>query len=119
MIHALAAKPQAFCFSQIRDDLLPTPQYHQLWLRAQQQFDPQQACKWMVSVLRFAYDHDCETELATELLQQNPLPELKVLQKRFIRHHATQPDIPPRQHTIDAYDQLLSGNWMMQEAAYV
>lgn len=119
VIHALAAKPQAFRFSQIRDDLLPTPQYHQLWLRAQQQFDPQQACKWMVSVLRFAYDHDCETELATELLQQNPLPELKVLQKRFIRHHATQPDIPPRQHTIDAYDQLLSGNWMMQEAAYV
>ena len=54
VIHALAAKPQAFRFSQLRDDLLPTPQYQQLWQRAQQQFEPQQACKWMVSVLRLA-----------------------------------------------------------------
>ena len=29
---ALAANPQAFRFSQLRDDLLPTLQYHQLWL---------------------------------------------------------------------------------------
>jgi len=29
VIHALAAKPQAFRFSQLRDDLLPTSQYHQ------------------------------------------------------------------------------------------
>ena len=119
VIHALAAKPQAFRFSQIRDDLLPTLQYHQLWRRAQQQFDPQQACKWIVSVLRFAHDHDCESRLADELLQQNPLPELKTLQKRFIQHHVAQPDIPPRQHTIDVYDRLLSGNWMTQEMAHV
>ncbi|CAE6490873.1 hypothetical protein NMYAN_110011 [Nitrosomonas nitrosa] len=51
--------------------------------------------------------------------QQNPLPELKALQKRFIRRHATQPDIPAKQHTIDAYDQLLSGSWITQEMAYV
>ncbi len=119
VIHALAAKPQAFRFSQLRDDLLPTSQYHQLWQRAEQQFDPQQACKWMVSVLRFAYDHDCEIQLAAELLQQNPLPELKALQKRFIRHHATQPDISAKQHTIDAYDQLLNGSWITQEMVYV
>ncbi len=119
VIHALAAKPQAFRFSQLRDDLLPTSQYQQLWRQAEQQFNPQQACKWMVSVLRFAYDYDCESQLVAELLQQNPLPELKALQKRFIRHHVTQPDIPPRQHTIDAYDQLLSGNWVTQEMAHV
>ncbi|MCC8996720.1 MAG: hypothetical protein LM517_06670 [Nitrosomonas sp.] len=99
--------------------MLPTSQYHQLWQRAEQQFDPQQACKWMVSVLRFAYDHDCEIQLAAELLQQNPLPELKALQQRFIRHHATQPDISAKQHTIDAYDQLLNGSWITQEMPYV
>jgi hypothetical protein len=119
VIHALAAKSQAFRFSQLRDDLLPASQYHQLWQRAQQQFNPQQACKWMVSLLRFAYDYDCESQLAAELLQQNPLPELKALQKQFVRHHATQPDISPKQHTINAYDQLLSGNWITQEMAHV
>lgn len=73
----------------------------------------------MISVLRFAYDHGCEIQLAAELLQQNPLPELKTLQKRFIRHHATQPDISAKQHTIDAYDQLLNGSWITQEMPYV
>ena len=118
VIHALAAKPQAFRFSQLRDDLLPTPQYHQLWQLAQQQFNPQQACKWMVSVLRFAYDYDCESQLVAELLQKSPLPELNALQKRFIPDHA-QPDIPPRQHAVDEYDQLLNGSWMTQETAHV
>jgi hypothetical protein len=89
VIHALVAKPQALRFSQLRDDLLPTSQYHQLWQRA------------------------------AELLQQNPLPELKALQQRFIRHHATQPDISAKQHTIDAYDQLLNGSWITQEMPYV
>lgn len=58
----------------------------------------------MVSVLRFAYDYDCESQLAAELLQQNPLPELQTLQKRFLRHYAPQPDIPTKQHTADTYD---------------
>ncbi|WP_292989179.1 IS21 family transposase [Nitrosomonas sp.] len=119
VIHALAAKPQAFRFSRLRDDLLPTSRYRQLWQRAEQQFDPQQACKWMVSVLRFAYDYDCESQLATELLQKERLPELKALQKRFLRHHRPQPVIAPRQHAADTYDQLLNGNWVTQEAVYV
>ncbi|MBK6618439.1 MAG: hypothetical protein IPG31_08780 [Nitrosomonas sp.] len=91
-----------------------TVTYHQLWARVQQQFDPGLACKWMVSVLRFAYDYDCESQLAAELLQQHPLPELQTLQKRFLRQHAPQPDIPIKQHTADTYDQLLSGNWATQ-----
>jgi len=118
IIHALSAKPQAFRFSRLRDDLLPTAQYRQLWQRAEQQFDPQHACKWMVSVLRFAYDYDCEGQLATELLQKEQLPELKTLQKRFLRHHPPQTTVP-KQHTVDTYDKLLSGHWVTQEAAHV
>ena len=118
IIHALAAKPQAFRFSRLRDDLLPTPQYRQLWQRAEQQFDPQQACKWMVSVLRFAYDYDCEGQLATELLQKEQLPELKTLQKRFIRHHPPQTTVP-KQHAVDTYDKLLFGHWVTQEVIHV
>ncbi|MCP5275879.1 MAG: hypothetical protein H6936_13710 [Burkholderiales bacterium] len=75
IIHALAAKPQAFCFSRMRDDLLPTSQYRELWQRAEQQFD--------------------------------------------LRHDMQQPIIPPRQHGVDTCDQLLNGDRMTQETAYV
>lgn len=68
IIHSLAAKPQAFRFSQFRDDVLPSPQYRQLGAQAEQHFTPQEACKWMVTVLRIAYDYDCEGHLANELL---------------------------------------------------
>jgi len=110
VIHALAAKPRAFRFSQLRDELLPTPQYHQLWQRANQQFEPDQACKWIVAVLRFAHDYDCESLLAQELLQATTLPNLETLQKRFIRTKQ-HPDIPARQPSVTSYDHLLNGQW--------
>ncbi len=110
VIHALAAKPRAFRFSQLRDELLPTPQYHQLWQRAEQQFEPDMACKWIVSVLRFAYDYDCEGALAAELLQKTTLPTLEKLQKQFVTSKPA-PDIPARQPRADSYDDLLKGKW--------
>ncbi len=116
LIHSLAAKPQAFRFSQLRDDILPTPHYRQLWRLAERQFAPQQACKWMVAVLRVACDHDCEGTLAATLLAQadrTELPDLKTLQATYLRA-TTPPPIPVRQHAIDDYDQLLSGRWATQ-----
>ncbi len=117
IIHSLAAKPQAFRFSQFRDDLLPTPQYRQLWHLAKQQFTPQEACKWMVAVLRIAADYDCESSLACELTlqsEQGLLPDLKSLQARYLLH-TEPPPIPLRQHQIADYDQLLTGQWQSQE----
>lgn len=120
IIHSLAAKPQAFRFSALRDDLLPTPSYHELWSLAQRQFAPQQACKWMVSVLRIACDHDCEWLLAEQLLEEErrtgELPTLKTLQARYIGDPKT-PPIPVRQHPINDYDGLLQGQWIAWEAA--
>ncbi len=119
IIHSLAAKPQAFRFSQFRDDLLPSPQYRQLWRLAEQQFTPQDACKWMVAVLRFAADYDCEGSLAYELMlqaEQGQLPDLKALQARYLRH-TEPPPIPVRQHQVADYDQLLTGQWKGQEVS--
>lgn len=117
IIHSLAAKPQAFRFSQFRDDILPNTQYRALWKQAEKQFTPQEACKWMVAVLRFAYDYDCESALATELMrqaEQGALPDLTSLQARYLQH-STPPPIPLRQHPVADYDQLLTGQWMRQE----
>ena len=86
---------------------------------AEQQFAPRDACKWIVAVLRFAYDYDCESLLAMELLQEarhTALPDLKTLQARYLQN-TTPPEIPIRQHTIDEYDQLLNGQWKTQEVA--
>jgi transposase InsO family protein len=117
IIHSLAAKPQAFRFSQFRDDILPSDKYRTLWALAEVQFTPQEACKWMVSVLRLAHDYDCEGLLGSELmLQSDQLPDLKTLQARYLSHKKP-PPIPVRQHAVADYDSLLNGNWTKQEAA--
>ena len=119
IIHSLAAKPQAFRFSQFRDELLPSPQYRQLWRLAEQQFTPQDACKWMVATLRFAADYDCEGSLVSELMyqaEQGQLPDLKSLQARYCQH-TEPPAIPVRQHQVADYDQLLTGQWTGQEVS--
>lgn len=116
IIHSLAAKPQAFRFSQFRDDILPDAQYRALWKLAEQQFTPQQACKWMVAVLRLAYDYDCQSLLATQLMlqaAQGGLPDLQSIQEKYL-HHKSPPPIPLRQHQVADYDQLLTGQWTDQ-----
>ncbi|MFQ5471218.1 MAG: IS21 family transposase [Gammaproteobacteria bacterium] len=122
IIHALAAKPQAFRFSRFREDILPNRKYRQLWLLIEQQLPPRDACKWMVSVLRFAADYDCEGTLSNTLLQQQEkrgrLPTLKTIQARYLRH-TTPPDIPIRQHQVADYDQLLRGQWEAQGVPHV
>lgn len=119
IIHSLSAKPQAFRFSQLRDDILPNPQYRALWAQAEQQFSPREACKWMVSVLRIACDYDCEDRLVNELLAEaagQSLPELKQVQMRYVLSKEP-PSIPVRQHDLRDYDELLDGQWTEQEAA--
>lgn len=68
IIHALAAKPQAFRYSQLRDELLPSPMHRELWAHVDRQLPAQQACKWIVTVLRLGYEYDCESQLASQLL---------------------------------------------------
>lgn len=113
VIHALAAKPQAFRRAQLRDDLLPGPIYRQLWQCVDDLLPEQEACKWMVTVLRLAYDYDCEGTLGAELLraaQQGQLPSRQQLQARFLpqQTHRHTVSATRAQHALDDYDQLLS-----------
>ena len=120
LIHSLSIKPQAFRFLQFRDDLLPTETYRRLWLYCDQQFQAQEACKWMVGVLRLAMDHGCEERLGHELLMtannNKPLPILKALQERYLGKKPV-PSIPARQQDLEGYDDLLQGHWHRTEAA--
>lgn len=112
VIHALAAKPQAFRRAQLRDDILPSDNYRALWALVDEQLDERTACKWMVTVLRLAYDYDCEGLLVQELLQagrQGQLPSRQQLQARFLpskAHHHAQTAVA--QHCLSSYDSLLT-----------
>ena len=120
IIHSLAAKPQAFRFSQFRDEILPDANYRQLWALAEAQFSPQVACKWIVHVLRIAHEKDCQELLGRELLadaERLELPTLEVLQERYLPHSKV-PPIPVRQHEVLDYDELLEGQWAAQEICY-
>ncbi len=114
MIHALAAKPQAFRRAQLRDDILPSETYRALWVLVDEQLDDRAACKWIVTVLRLAYDFDCEGTLGQEMLQaaqRDQLPSRQELQARFLpsqAHRHTQ--IVSPQHCLNSYDQLLAAN---------
>jgi transposase len=114
VIHALATKPQAFRFSNFRDELFPDDNYRQLWKIVNQKLPAKDACKWMVAVLRIAADHQCESELGRSLYRQaqaDQLPTLKVLQARYLQKK-DRPELHTKQHDIADYDDLLTGGWV-------
>jgi len=110
IIVSLSAKPQAFRYSQLRDDLLPSEDYRRLWAYVNENLPPRDACKWIVGVLRLAYDYDCEGELAWQLtraMEKEQLPALKKIQARYLPRSHGVTDIKTAQHQLDDYDQLL------------
>jgi hypothetical protein len=112
VIHALSAKPQAFRYSQLRDDLLPNDRYRQLWQYVDQHLSARQACKWMVGVLRLASDYDCEERLIDYLeaqIARDSLQELKLLQAKFLPSD-NRSLVLVDQHQLADYDSLLVAN---------
>lgn len=112
VIHALSAKPQAFRYSQLRDDLLPCDRYRRLWKYVDAHLPAREACKWIVGVLRLAFDYDCEAKLIDSLeamIEQNSLPDLKQLQAKFLPEDAM-PKVKVEQHPLADYDNLLAAN---------
>lgn len=109
VIHALAAKPQAFRFCKFRDELFPDDNYRQLWQLVDQQLSARDACKWMVVALRIAAEHACEKTLGSTLLQQvreHRLPDIKALQADYLNANYRQ-TTATKQHQVSDYDCLL------------
>ncbi len=115
VIDSLVKKPQAFRYSQIQEELMPSEWYKQLWKQCNLQFDSHSACKWMVSVLKIASINSDETALAQSLLAMEKLPTTKSLQDKYLIKTQTVPDITQKQHDIRDYDGLLEGTWSRSE----
>jgi len=112
VIESLERKPQAFRYSRIRDDLLPSEQYRMIWLWLDDELDPRASCKMMVGILALAHRSDCEQDLGDYLMtqkQNNRVPTLHELQDRFGRKSPTIPFVQVVRRTADDYDCLLAG----------
>jgi hypothetical protein len=86
VIASLARKPQAFRYSQLREELLPNATYRQIWAELDARLEPRAACKRIVGILALAARADCERALGTYLLQRlgaNHIPTVHELEQRF------------------------------------
>jgi transposase InsO family protein len=115
LIDALVRKPQAFRYSQLRDDLLPNATYRAIWQHLDTHLEARAACKAMVGILALAARGACEQALGEYLRARmacGSLPSLHALEQRFDPAPAGDGGLEAfapsgLQHPLAAYDALL------------
>ena len=115
LIGALVRKPQAFRYSQLREDLLPNAAYRAIWQHLDSHLEARAACKRIVGILALAARAECEQTLGAYLVAQiaaGNIPSLHALQQRFEpgRNAAGTVDlgaVQGVQHPLSLYDSLL------------
>jgi hypothetical protein len=113
VISSLERKPQAFRYSQLRDDLLPSDAYRYIWEQLDRSLDPRAACKAIVGILSLANQTDRETELGDYILEKmvdNRIPALHELQKKFNKKEGLIPEIDVLMVSGEDYNILLSSH---------
>jgi len=111
LINSLERKPQAFRYSQLRDDLLPNETYRRIWPIYDQELAPRTACKTIVGVLALANRTDCEEKIGNYIIgkmESGIIPSLLTLQRKFDHRHISIPDIDVIAVTGEDYNILLS-----------
>lgn len=111
VIHSLVKKPQAFRYSQLRDDLLPDANYGFIWQAIDKIMAPQEACKFIVGLLHLAATCNCEKalgEMVVAALQSGKQLSLVHLQKQFCqRPNHPQLELEIVHHPLEKYNQLI------------
>jgi len=111
IIGSLERKPQAFRYSQLRDDLLPNETYRLIWEGLDHGLDLRAACKTIVGILSLASRTDREAELGDYILgkmKDNHIPALHELQKKFDKKEGRIPQIDVMVASGEDYNMLLS-----------
>ena len=123
LIGALARKPQAFRYSQLREDLLPNAAYRAIWQHLDSHLEARAACKRIVGILALAARAECEQALGAYLIAQitaGDIPSLHALEQRFEpgRHAGGRVDLDALhgvQHPLSLYDSLLPSHSQSKE----
>jgi hypothetical protein len=113
IIHALRRKPMALLNLVYRDQLFPRDAYRRTWEALIAAQPPRTACRIMVGLLALAHDRACEAALAAELeaiLAAGELPDLVLLQRRFMPSHTAVPTVTVTLPAAIAYDALLTAS---------
>lgn len=111
VITSLERKPQAFRYSQLRDDLLPNDTYKAVWAFLDLHQDAHKACKTMVGILGLAHRANCEERLGSHLqilLEKQKVPSLYKLQQQFDTIGSHIPSVQVNQPSATIYDSLLA-----------
>jgi len=119
VIHSLVKKPQAFRHSVLRNELLPSVEFHAIWHELDRTLSPKEACKVMVGLLHIAAQGDCEQVLAQwvlSALNEGKSITLSQLQRRFTKSTVIVPDVVIIQHTLSYYDQCIPSRWEVTHA---
>lgn len=116
VIDGLRRKPRAFLYCQWQQDLLPTPQYQQLWEMLKTQFERDCAARLIVEALYIAATQDQQSAVADylQLALETQTLTLKRLQQQFSPvPTAALPTLNGTQHDLHSYAQLLN-TWQRQ-----
>jgi transposase InsO family protein len=111
LIDSLVRKPQAFRYSNIRGDILPSLDYQRIWEYVDDTLPAHKACSYIVRILHLASQEQCEGELGryiVKFIEQGELPSEIQCSKRFSSDTTSVPIILEKQHKLADYDQLLS-----------
>jgi hypothetical protein len=109
VIQSLIKKPQAFRYSQLRDDLLPDHNYHVIWSSINKVMQPQEACQFIVGLLHLAATNNCEKALGEAVivvLNKGQKPVLNSLKKQFCQKQ-DRPHIEIIHHPLETYNLLI------------
>ncbi len=111
VIDSLVKKPQAFYQSVMRNELLPSVDYHAIWDHLVAKYPPRDACRLIVGLLHLAAQANCEQALASQVLRlihEEKEISLTQLQANFKqRRLSTPPPIAVKQHDLMSYNQCI------------
>jgi hypothetical protein len=112
VIHSLVKKPQAFRWSRLREELLPTSCYRDIWTYVDEHLEARQACRFIVGLLHLASEYDCEATLGARVLKDVSclrLLPLSAYQSQFKQATPTCSDLRLQaQHALSEYDELIN-----------
>jgi hypothetical protein len=110
IIESLVKKPGAFRGSKLRDAILPNENYRFIWEYANRTMTCQDACRFIVGILHLAANHNCENELAQEIIYlikaEKPI-KLSILQNKFNQNKPQTVTIKVSQHKLDTYNEFI------------
>jgi hypothetical protein len=112
VIHSLAKKPNAFKYSQLREDLIPEGDFSLLWQQLTAEHVSDKDCRYMVELLLLAHNYNCEHALGRYVLknhEQGKFISIDMCRKLFAPSTLVIPNIVSHQHQISDYDILLGG----------